>query len=268
MIRQVFRSRLGSELSYCEAGDGPGILMIHGWTCDGSDWYQQLPVLSRNFRVVTVDLPGHGQSSPSAAGYHTTTLSSLVAELVDAITLDRPTLITHSLGSVIGARVAIEHSTRISGLVSIEPAYGAVISTARPAFNLLSNLQTTKARDHLRSFVYDLDGPNTPADVRELHLSRLSSLDMRAATEMLTLLWQDDHQISLEPASTAYLNQLSCPLLEFYTDPLRPRWDWSKASVPIRQRHFLAGLGHWPHQEEPTLFNSHLTDWLALIYPN
>ena len=268
MIRQVFRSRLGTELSYCDAGDGPGILMIHGWTCDGSDWYRQLPVLSRHFRVVTVDLPGHGRSSPSAAGYHTTTLSSLVAELVNAITLDRPTLITHSLGSVIGARFAIEHSQCLSSLVSIEPAYGAAISTARPAFDLLSNLRTTKARDHLRSFVYNLDTPTTPKEVRELHLARLSTLDIRVATDMLASLWQDEHQISLEPESTAYLSHLSWPLVEFYTDPLRPLWDWSKASLPIRQRRFLAGLGHWPHQEEPTLFNSHLTNWLTHIHPN
>ena len=42
------------------------VFLIHGYTCDGTIWAEQVPVLARQYRVVTLDLPGHGESDRPA----------------------------------------------------------------------------------------------------------------------------------------------------------------------------------------------------------
>src|SRR4051794_37475197 len=44
------------------------VILVHGWTCDESSWDAQVPVLSQKYRVITLDLPGHGQSDPPKDG--------------------------------------------------------------------------------------------------------------------------------------------------------------------------------------------------------
>ena len=49
-------------------GDGKTIIFVHGWTCDDSSWNGQVPAFLQDYRVVTLDLPGHGMSeSPATA---------------------------------------------------------------------------------------------------------------------------------------------------------------------------------------------------------
>ena len=53
----------GVRISYTSEGHGePAIVFIHGWTCDHTHWRFQVPEFSKWFRVITIDLPGHGAS--------------------------------------------------------------------------------------------------------------------------------------------------------------------------------------------------------------
>lgn len=45
------------------AGD-PALIFVHGWSCDRSYWQGQLETFSKNFKVVAIDLAGHGESDP------------------------------------------------------------------------------------------------------------------------------------------------------------------------------------------------------------
>ena len=53
----------GVPVHYTATGSGPKtVILVHGWTCDESSWSEQAPALSKTYRVVTVDLPGHGKT--------------------------------------------------------------------------------------------------------------------------------------------------------------------------------------------------------------
>jgi pimeloyl-ACP methyl ester carboxylesterase len=50
-------------------GSGPKtIVFVHGWTCDESSWREQVPFFEKNYRVITLDLPGHGKSGAPSNG--------------------------------------------------------------------------------------------------------------------------------------------------------------------------------------------------------
>ncbi len=53
----------GVRISYTSEGHGePAIVFIHGWTCDHTHWRFQVPEFRKSFRVIAIDLPGHGAS--------------------------------------------------------------------------------------------------------------------------------------------------------------------------------------------------------------
>ncbi len=53
----------GVRISYTSEGHGePAIVFLHGWTCDHTHWRFQVPEFRKSFRVIAIDLPGHGSS--------------------------------------------------------------------------------------------------------------------------------------------------------------------------------------------------------------
>src|SRR5688572_29145083 len=60
----------GAPVYYESGGKGePAIVLIHGWSCDLTFWRMQRPALEKEFRVLAVDLPGHGRSGKPAVAY-------------------------------------------------------------------------------------------------------------------------------------------------------------------------------------------------------
>jgi len=58
----------GMKIQSSSVGTGPTIVFVHGWTCDSSSWTGQVPAFSKDHRVITLDLPGHGQSESPKDG--------------------------------------------------------------------------------------------------------------------------------------------------------------------------------------------------------
>src|SRR5215475_5154359 len=73
----------GIQLHSSSHGTGSKtVILVHGWTCDDTTWESQVPVLSKQYRVLTLDLPGHGKSPLPKDG----TLSmELFAKAIEAV---------------------------------------------------------------------------------------------------------------------------------------------------------------------------------------
>src|SRR3989442_12287091 len=73
----------GINIHSSSAGSGKKVLVfIHGWTCDSSSWDAQVPALSKKYRVITLDLPGHGESGSPADGKFSMDLFARAVEAV------------------------------------------------------------------------------------------------------------------------------------------------------------------------------------------
>ena len=76
------------------------VIFVHGWTCDDTSWSAQVPVLSKTYRVVTLDLPGHGRSDSPGDGKFS---MDLFARAVEAVrrdsNADKVVLVGHSMGT-------------------------------------------------------------------------------------------------------------------------------------------------------------------------
>ena len=91
----------GLNIHSTTTGTGPATLvLVHGWTCDESSWAGQVPALAKKYRVITVDLPGHGRSGAPADGKFSMDLFARAVEAVRAeARANRIVLVGHSMGA-------------------------------------------------------------------------------------------------------------------------------------------------------------------------
>jgi non-heme chloroperoxidase len=110
------------ELYYEDHGDGPPVVLLHGWPVDSRSWEPQLyPLLSAGHRVITYDRRGFGRSSRPTAGYDFTTLAADLNALLEQLDLTGATVIGFSLGTGELARYIGRYGTgRLNGCVFIE----------------------------------------------------------------------------------------------------------------------------------------------------
>ena len=111
----------GEQLYYEDMGDGPTLLFIHGWTMNTDFWERQVADLARQgHRCVAYDQRGCGRSSPAMRGYDLDGLADDLAAVIDALGLDRVTLVAHSMGAVEVARYLSRHgAARIAGTILV-----------------------------------------------------------------------------------------------------------------------------------------------------
>ncbi|MGB5939485.1 MAG: alpha/beta hydrolase [Rhodanobacter sp.] len=100
----------------------PPLLALHGWLDNAGSFARLAPRLATRWRVIALDLPGHGHSDHLVAGasYHYLDYVQVVLAAADALRLDRYSLLGHSLGAGIAALVAAAAPERIERLLLIE----------------------------------------------------------------------------------------------------------------------------------------------------
>ena len=121
----------GIPLHWTSAGAGPQTLMlVHGWTCDDSSWSSQVSALAEKYRVLTLDLPGHGRSGKIDAS---TFSMDLFARAVEAVRAEagaqRLVLVGHSMGTPVVRQYARLYPQRVTALVIVD---GVVVLGAPP----------------------------------------------------------------------------------------------------------------------------------------
>jgi len=114
-------------------GDGPLLLLVHGWPQTWYAWRMLMPALARDFSVVAVDQRGIGLSGKPTGGYDTATLASDLVALMDALGHQRFALYGTDVGMPIAYALAADHRDRVDRLVVSEaPLPG--ISPSPPLF--------------------------------------------------------------------------------------------------------------------------------------
>ncbi len=108
------------DLHYREDGQGVPIVLLHGVGLSHTVWRDVVPSLSKEFRVLAVDLRGHGGSpSPPESTFGFGELEADLLRLFDAKGIDAAYVVGHSGGALLALRFALDHPDRVLGLVTI-----------------------------------------------------------------------------------------------------------------------------------------------------
>ena len=110
----------GTALHYVRGGDGPAVILIHGFPQDWSEYRKVLPILAQRFTVIAPDLRGVGRSAPSAAGFEAANLAEDIRQLAVQQRLSRPYVVGHDVGGPVAYAYARLFPEALRGAMLIE----------------------------------------------------------------------------------------------------------------------------------------------------
>ena len=248
----------GVTLAYIDTGNptGPPVVLIHGYTDNARDWVPMLPYLSKRFRLILVDIRGHGKSSKPECCYTRLDFAYDIKLLLDALSIGRADVVGHSLGSIIAQTFAEYWPERTDRVVLISSTGGRPPgSSAPPQFDYAAEIR--KLKDPI-----DADSPfmiawwdsPTPVDPEFIRRQRRDSAAIPLAVWLAVL----DEGL---PTATAYadlqstLPRLKAPTLLIWgsKDPImdEPVRKTLKDALPGAEVKIFEGLGHNPFWENP-----------------
>lgn len=258
-----FLEARGARLFFTDEGQGATCLFVHGYTCDSHDWSWQLPWFADRFRVVALDLRGHGKSGTPAGGYEPRQLAGDVAALIDHLGCGPVVAFGHSLGGVIVSALAVEHPNQVAAVVHADPAYHLPAETAPPLLPLVEASDPATVAAMVQAMLSTLEGLATPAPLRVWHRRRAAGLPPQVLQDVLRPLFEPDPVSVRSAAADAYLARRACPILTVCRDPKLAAADAALFTDKRSRVVTWEGFGHWLHQESPGEFNAVVGEWLA-----
>ncbi len=110
----------GVRLHHLHAGEGPPVLLLHGWPQTSHMWRRVLAPLAERHTVIAPDLRGYGLSDKPAGGYDKRTMAADVRALVAALGHERVSIVGHDRGARVAHRYALDHPGEVTRLALLD----------------------------------------------------------------------------------------------------------------------------------------------------
>jgi len=189
---RVVPSRDGTPVSYQVFGRGePTLVFVHGWSCDGRYWREQVPYFSRNHRVVVIDLAGHGHSGLGRSKYTMQRYGEDVRAVVETVGSRRNILIGHSMGGSVIAEAARLMPERVIGLIGVDTFQNLEYPLTREALKKMTAPLEKDFPAGSRKFAEKMIRPGIDWDLKEWILSDMSAAPPKVALSSLNCLMSE-----------------------------------------------------------------------------
>jgi 3-oxoadipate enol-lactonase len=240
----------GFKLFYEMHGEGPAVVFAHGAGGTHMSWWQQVPVLSKQYRCVTIDHRGFGYSKDVADGPGRRSFVSDLEGLLDRLNIGRVSLVGQSMGGTTVLGFASRHPDRVSALVLSDSTGGY---TNAEIDKLRKTLPTTRSafapgyaeREPAMAFLYREIGALTIDDAPPAAAAAPTAAptDIRPilATKVPTLLIVGEQDVLLPPQIVEAMHR----------------------QMPGSQLVKVPGAGHSVYFEKPAEYNRILMEFLA-----
>ena len=258
-----------------ERGHGQPLLLLHGFTGRGSGWGAHATAFARHFRVIVVDLPGHGRTRPSdpvrgvrPARVSVERTADDLATILAWADATPAHVLGYSLGARIALRLAIVHPEGVRRLVLESPSAGIAAPAERAARRVAdAALADRLERDGMETFVDAWERQPIfagHAAIPVLRAARLRAERLSNTPAGLALSLRGAGQGSMKPLHDR-LASVRIPTLVIAgaLDPIGlARAEMVAAYVPGARLEIAPGAGHMPHLESPARFRSLTLDFL------
>ena len=251
----------GCRLHYTDQGQGPAVLLIHGLGSSGRDWEHQLPALLPHYRVLTLDMRGHGASDKPPRGYSIKAFAEDCRAFIEQMQLERPHIVGISMGGMIAFQLATDHP-QIPGSLTIINS-GPELIPRRPAEYAMVAKRLF--------FAHVLPLPTVAHGLARLLLPKPEQAELRAIFEQR---WKENDRRAYLASLRALigwgvskrLDRINCPVLVVSGDRDYTPVEKKREYVSLLGDARLAVVevsGHATPVDQPEAFNRLLLDFLA-----
>jgi pimeloyl-ACP methyl ester carboxylesterase len=245
------------RVHYTNYGKGDtALFFVHGWSCDETVWAEQAPALAEKIRVITIDLPGHGQSDkPQTIEYN----KDLYVRAIDAVMKDANMksviLVGHSNGTPFARHYYRKFPAKVKALVMVD-----------------GPLRSFFDRDTMEKFVVPLRGDNYPEAAGRVIAGMTKPIKDAALRDKIKalMLKTPQHVAVSEFEATAdedlwKEDKIDVPVLMIMAK--QPAWSpeyeqWVRKLIPKLDYQVWENVSHFVMMEEPREFNAVLLKFL------
>lgn len=246
------------SLAYIDRGSasGPVVVLIHGYTDNARDWVPLLPYLAPRFRLILVDIRGHGRSSKPECCYNRLNFAYDIKLLLDALGIPKADIVGHSLGSIIAQTFAEYWPERTSHVVLISSTGGIPPGKVKkPQLDYAAEIRKLKEPiDPDSPFMIAWWDSPTPVDPEFIRRQRQDAAGIPLRVWLAVL----DQGLSGDTAFAdlqSTLPRLKAPTLLIWgsKDPIMPEEARRtlRDALPAAHVKIFDGLGHNPFWEDP-----------------
>jgi pimeloyl-ACP methyl ester carboxylesterase len=244
----------GAAIHYTAAGSGPvTIVLIHGWTCDHTFWDGQIPVLKQRYRVLAVDLPGHGRSG-RAPDYTMKRFARAVHEVLEEEKVQKAVLAGHSMGGAVMLEFARLYPEKVLAIIGVDAFFPAP-GTTGPLEARTARFEGPGGPEERARMIRGMYTAATPPEVR----AKIESVMLAAPAEVAAGAMRGlaDPAVWREDVIDAPFLQIAAATSTHITEEgLRKRF-------PRAELVRVPDTGHFLHMEKPDEVNRILIEWLS-----
>jgi pimeloyl-ACP methyl ester carboxylesterase len=266
----------GRAINVIEMGEGdPPILFVHGLSGSWQNWLENIPHFARKHRVVTLDLPGFGESQMPSEDISIPGYGRCLDAVCDELGLDSSVVVGNSMGGFISAEMAIQFPHRVDRLV--------LVSAAGISSNDVKR-DPTRVIERVIGFIGATAAARNERIIRRPRLVNQTAKFVMAHPERLSreLIWENmkgSGKPGFLPALDAILSYDLRDRLEEISQPTLVVWGEKDHLVPPRDARrytetiansrlvMMKDTGHVPQLERPARFNRVVEEFLAEEHP-
>jgi pimeloyl-ACP methyl ester carboxylesterase len=241
-------------------GEGPAVLLVHGWPTSSYLWRHVMPAIAEENRVIAIDLPGFGGSSkPLDVKYDSAFFESAIDGLLEELAIGPVGLGVHDLGGPVGVHWALQNQSRVSRIALLNTLVYPKFSDAVQEF--ITACLIPERRDVLTS-------PAGLEEAMRVGLADRDSLSDEVLTAVIEPFKSDDSRLALAKAGVGVdldsFNEIAAGLPDFdgpalivygVQDRILPdvaeTMNRVAADLPQAEVKALPDCGHFLQEEEP-----------------
>ncbi len=248
------------ELFYTDAGDGPAVLLLHGWSCDSHDWSWLIADLVADHRVIAVDLRGHGRSQVLDGPYNPQVMAADALQLLRRLDVTSVAVVGHSMGTIVASALALAAPELVAGLVLVDPVYGVPVEVAQ---FLSSTVTPESAVGFAVASFQDFYRPLTPEFLKVWHARRVEGTPPHVLAQSLLGLYEGPGGLGRADVTSVAFADRAVPALAVYAAESGAEFERALPHADQVEVVVWPENGHFLHQERPAEFNALARAWLT-----
>jgi pimeloyl-ACP methyl ester carboxylesterase len=251
----------GVPIVYETRGAGDvAVVFIHCWACNRTFWREQVePVAADGYRVVALDLPGHGESGTDRAQWSISGLGVDVEAVTDELELERMVLVGHSMGGPVSLEAARRMPGRVLGIACVDTLHNADFEFPPEQVAQLIAAFEADFAGTVAGFVRGMYQPGADPAVVDWTVKEAQATDQEAAIGLM-----GDFESLDFPA---LFSGAKVPIRAINAAPAPPMQPVTEVEINRKYADFDAvlveGVGHFLQLERPAELNARLREVVA-----
>ncbi|MEQ9393686.1 alpha/beta fold hydrolase [Haliea sp.] len=258
---QTVESADGIPIAFEVIGNGgePALVFIHGWSCDGRYWREQVAHFAGKHQVVVIDLAGHGHSGLGRERYSVAAFGQDVRAVVDAVGAEQVILVGHSMGGPVAVAATQAMPERVIGIVGVDTFQDIGGTISQEEFDALVAPMRADFRQGAAAFVSQMLVEETDRGLREWIVADMSAAPPEVAVSAMEEMLTD----TLSGRSRLAFDGLDIPIVAINADLWPTNTEGNRRHIGSFEAVILEGTDHFLQMGEPESFNRELERVIA-----